>query len=101
MRARSDTARASSSLSESASQKPHGGVALARRTSVLSSEQCKEQICEAGLKNGTRICLIETNGHPRRMVKCETKNFEFYSKCLRSCDNGDWSWMDDFNYIWE
>jgi hypothetical protein len=25
---------------------------------------------------------------------------EYYSKCLRSCENDDWAWLSEFNFIW-
>jgi hypothetical protein len=28
------------------------------------------------------------------------KGIEFYAKCLRSCSNADWSWLETFNWVY-
>jgi hypothetical protein len=63
-------------------------------------EQCKENVCEGAKRNMDTVCQIATK-NPRSLKLCQSKNMEFYSKCLRSCETGDWSWMESFNYIWE
>jgi len=63
-------------------------------------EQCKNNICEGARKNMDTVCQILAK-NPRSLQLCNSKNMEFYSKCLRSCETGDWSWMDGFNYLWE
>lgn len=63
-------------------------------------EECKNNICEGAKRNMDSYCNIATT-NPRSRKLCQSKNMEFYGKCLRSCDSGDWSWLDDFNYIWE
>lgn len=62
--------------------------------------ECKDNICDGAKRNMDTYCQIAART-PRSFKLCEARNMEFYSKCLRSCETGDWTWMETFNYIWE
>ena len=62
--------------------------------------ECKENVCDGARRNMDTVCQIAAKT-PSSLRLCQSKNMEFYSKCLRSCETGDWSWMESFNYIWQ
>lgn len=60
--------------------------------------QCKAQLCDGADNYFMAYCSTETN--PRGNALCKSKATEYYSKCLRSCDTGDWRWLDTWNYYY-
>ena len=65
-----------------------------------SPEECKNEVCEDAHRDFSAYCRIATK-NPTSYKLGSDKAFEYYSKCLRSCTNGDWSWLDTWNGIWE
>ncbi|KAB8066254.1 hypothetical protein [Janthinobacterium violaceinigrum] len=60
--------------------------------------QCKAQLCDAADNYFMTYCSTETN--PRNNALCKSKASDYYANCLRSCDTGDWRWLDDWNYYY-
>jgi len=61
---------------------------------------CKDMVCEGGKSDHEAACVIMTGGRPDELRRCYDKVFEYYSNCLRSCGNADWSWLDTFNWVY-
>lgn len=62
-------------------------------------EHCKSEVCDDGNRDMIVACKIMTKS-PATLQRCTNKANEFYAKCLRSCSNGDWSWLENFNFVW-
>ncbi|QYF95596.1 hypothetical protein KY495_10845 [Massilia sp. PAMC28688] len=60
-------------------------------------EECKDDVCEDAKRDMDAGCRMLS---PVESARCRSKNMDYYARCLRSCENGDWSWLDWFNYIW-
>jgi hypothetical protein len=55
--------------------------------------ECRERICAEGIIAGNRVCRLTTHT-PAAFAACTKYNVEAYARCLRSCVDGDWSWLD-------
>lgn len=58
----------------------------------MTVEECKAAICDAGLRASDDICAKVRSVSGR--IQCAKEAFEIYAKCLRSCGDGDWSWIE-------
>lgn len=77
-----------------------GGTIYPRTGSAYETPaECQQYVCESGREGFDKICaLVAKPGADR--ANCFSKSMEYYSKCLRSCESGDWTWLNDFSFIW-
>jgi hypothetical protein len=61
--------------------------------------ECQQYACRSGREGFDKICATVARPGADR-ANCYAKSTEYYSKCLTSFQNGDWAWLDDFNFIW-
>lgn len=65
----------------------------------LPPDRCKAEICDVALVRGAQICKVETTNIVS-FGKCMTHNLGFFNRCYRSCDDGDWSWLNWWDPRW-
>jgi YD repeat-containing protein len=79
---------------------PYAGTIYPRTGSVHETRaQCQHDVCDSGHEGFDKTCaLVAKPGADQ--ANCYSRSMEYYSKCLRSCENDDWAWLSEFNFIW-
>jgi YD repeat-containing protein len=80
---------------------PQAGGGLYPRTGTAyeTPAECQEYVCERTKRDFDKTCSLAAQPGAD-LANCLSKSTEYYVKCLPSCEHGDWSWLNDFNFIW-
>jgi YD repeat-containing protein len=76
-----------------------GGIYPRTGTAYETPAECQEYVCERTKRDFDKTCSLAAQPGAD-LANCLSKSTEYYVKCLPSCEHGDWSWLNDFNFIW-